>query len=157
MTIIPRKRETLILPFPAHQVLGRLSVATQPALLTEPKAGNGIRFIGQISHTHFKISRKINYPQNYLPLIKGNIEATSRGCIIFLKYKLFFSSLFFFLFWTIVTLIMGLAFLLYSQEYVYAAISFGSGIVNYVVTVLNFHKQVKISRKALDEVLIPAA
>ncbi|ELR69959.1 fumarate hydratase [Fulvivirga imtechensis AK7] len=154
MTIIPHKRETLILPFSANEVISRLSRATQPASLTAPKISDShIRFIGQISRNSFKISRKINYPQNYLPIITGDIEESSRGCIIFVKYKLFFSSLMFFMFWTIMTALIGAFFLIYPREYLYAALSFVSGAINYIVTVLNFHKQVKITREALDEVL----
>lgn len=154
MTIIPHKRETLILPFSANEVISRLSIVTQPASFTTSKNSNShIRFVGQINHNSFKISRKINYPQNYLPIITGDIEESSRGCIIFLRYKLFFSSLMFFMFWTVMTALIGSFFLVYPKEYLYAALSFISGFINYIVTVLNFHKQVKISRQALDEAL----
>lgn len=154
MTLIPRKRETLISAFPARMVISRLSRVTQPALRTQSGTGrDDIRFNGHVGQSSFKISRKVNYPQNYLPLIKGSIEETSRGCIIFLSYRLFFSSLMFFMFWTVVTFLIGTFFLAYAGDYLYASIAFGSGIINYLVTVLNFNKQVKLSRKELNEVL----
>lgn len=154
MTLIPHKSETLVLPITAPQVMSRLSSKTQPARLSESDPGQQkILFNGFIEHDSFKISRKVSYPQNYLPLIKGRLEGSSRGCILFLQYNLFFSSLMFFSFWTVMTLLIGMFFIFINKEYTYAIVAFASGAVNYTVTVLNFNKQVKLSRQALDEAL----
>lgn len=153
MTLIPHKNEILVLPITALQVISRLSLVTQPASLNELKEQKGILFCGYINTSTFRISRKVNYPQNYLPLIKGDIEGSSRGCIIFMKYRLFFSSLMFFTFWAAMTLIFGLLFLFLFEEYVYAIIAFASGAANYIVTVLNFNQQVKLSRKTIYKAL----
>lgn len=153
MTLIPHKNETLVAPITALQVISRLSLVTQPASLNISKAKPGTLFVGHISTSSFRISRKVNYPQNYLPMIKGRIEGSSRGCIIFIKYRLFFSSTLFFTFWTSMTILIGLFFTLFLKEYGYAVVAFASGIANYIVTLLNFNKQVRLSRAALDEAL----
>lgn len=153
MTLIPHKNETLVAPITALQAISRLSLVTQPASLNESKENPGILFIGHIGQSSFRISRKVNYPQNYLPIIRGSIEGSSRGCIIFIKYRLFFSSTLFFTFWTSMTFLIGLFFTIFSRDYWYAAIAFSSGIANYTVTLLNFNKQVKLSRAALDKAL----
>lgn len=158
MTLIPHKNETLVLPITCLQVISRLSLLTQPASLTELETRDeDIRFNGFIGKDSFRLSMKVNYPQNYLPMMKGRIETSSRGCIIFLKYRLFFSSLMFFSFWTIMTLLIGLFFILINQEYLYATIALASGAINYLVTVLNFNKQVKASKQAICEALKIAA
>lgn len=153
MTLVPHKNETLVAPITALQAISRLSLVTQPASLNESKENPGILFIGHIGQSSFRISRKVNYPQNYLPIIKGRIEGSSRGCIIFIKYRLFFSSTLFFTFWTSMTFLIGLFFTAFSKDYLYASIAFSSGIANYTVTLLNFNKQVKLSRAALDRAL----
>lgn len=157
MTLIPHKNETLVLPITCEQVISRLSLLTQPASLTELSGDEEIRFNGFVGTTNFQISRKLSYPQNYLPLIKGRIETSSRGCIIFLKYRLFFGSLMFFTFWTIMTILIGLFLIFFTAEYVYAVISFASGAINFLVTVMNFNKQVSISKRVFCEVLKIAA
>lgn len=158
MTLIPHKQETLVLPITAERVINRLSRVTQPVGLIAPRPENSsISFNGIISNSKFKISRKLHYPQNYLPVINGRVEGSSRGCILFLSYNLFFSSLMFFSFWTIMTVVIGVFFILWPQEYFYAALSFSAGVFNYLVTVLNFNKQVNLSRQALDEALKIAA
>ncbi|MBL6449698.1 hypothetical protein JMN32_25535 [Fulvivirga sp. 29W222] len=153
MTLIPHKNETLVAPITALQALSRLSLVTQPAGLSQSHKSPDILFVGHIGKSSFRISRKVNYPQNYLPIIKGKIEGSSRGCIIFIKYRLFFSSILFFTFWTGMTMLIGLFFIFFPKEYGYAIIAFSSGVANYVVTLLNFNKQVKLSRAALDEAL----
>ncbi|UII34464.1 hypothetical protein LVD17_11655 [Fulvivirga ulvae] len=153
MTLIPHKNETLVAPITALQAISRLSFVTQPASLNESKENPDILFVGHISKSSFRISRKVNYPQNYLPIIKGRIEGSSRGCIIFIKYRLFFSSTLFFTFWTSMTFLIGLFFIIFPREYLYAAIAFSSGMANYTVTLLNFNRQVKLSRATLDKAL----
>ena len=153
MTLIPHKNETLVLPINALQVISRLSRLTQPANLSASGTGHKILFNGYVGSSSFKVSRKVNYPQNYMPIIQGKIEASSRGCIVFLKYNLFFSSLMFFSFWTIMSFIIGIFLIVYSKAYLYAAVSFTAGGLNYLITVLNFNKQVKLSREALDKAL----
>ena len=153
MTLIPYKSETLVLPFRAEQVVSTIRSVTQPISLTPEKGNDQILFNGTVHPDLFRISRKIDYPQNYLPLITGKIEASSRGCIVFVKYNLFFSSFMFLSFWTLFTLLVGCFFVIHKKEYNYAAVAFGACLANYGVTILNFNKQINMSRRVLNQVL----
>ncbi|MBL3654922.1 hypothetical protein [Fulvivirga sediminis] len=153
MTVIPHKSETLVLPLSAEQITHSLRAVTQPATLMQERNNNSVLFIGNVHHDKFRISRKVTYPQNYLPLIVGRIEASSRGCIIFLRYNLFFSSFLFLSFWSVFTLLVSCFFVFYQKEYGYACVAFAACLANYTVTILNFNKQIKMSRNLINRTL----
>lgn len=154
MTLVPHKNETLVLPFTASQAMYRLSRVTQPASLNIAREKEAdMMFVGVITNESFSVSRIVDYPQNYLPIISGVIECSSRGCILFLKYRLFFSSILFFSFWTILTLFLGMFLILFTPYYGYAALAVLSCAANYLVTILNFNRQVQLSREALHKAL----
>ena len=147
MAIIPYKTETVVSPLPPSEVLLRLNMATKPAEKRE--TGNGMVFQGLISDDHFRISQALNHPNNFVPLIEGTLDETRHGSIIFIKYKLFFSSVMFLVFWTFITLTTGAFLLVSGKELAYAALAFAICLLNYLIVVLNFNKQVKISHHLL--------
>lgn len=85
--------------------------------------------------------------------MSGRIESSSMGSIVFIKYRLFLWTLSFLIFWSILTSLFALYFFLYERIYINAAFSLLLGIANYVIAVLNFHKQVKLSSHTLHQVL----
>ncbi|MCA6074400.1 hypothetical protein [Fulvivirga sedimenti] len=151
MTLIPYKSETVVSTLPPQEVLLRLQLATMPAV--ERQKSKGAAFQGLIADDHFRISQSLSHPNNYVPLIEGQLDQTRHGTIIFLRYKLFFSSAMFLVFWTMITGAAG-AFLLFTkQNYEYAALAFAMGLLNYVIVMMNFKKQVHISHNLLMEKL----
>ena len=151
MTIIPLKTETVVSTLAPDEVLLRLHLATMPA--EKPEKGSGATFQGLIADDHFRISQNLRHPNNFVPLIEGQLDQTKHGTLIFIKYKLFFSSVMFLVFWTLVTFGAG-AFLLVSGENTrYAMMAFALGLLNYGIVILNFNKQVKISHNLLLEKL----
>lgn len=151
MTIIPYKTETVVSTLPANEVLLRLHLATMPAEKREK--GSGAVFQGLIADDHFRISQNLRHPNNFVPLIEGTLDETSHGSIIYIKYKLFFSSVMFLVFWTFITIGAG-AFLIFVNSNIwYAALAFGLGGLNYLIVILNFNKQVRISHNLLLEKL----
>ena len=59
----------------------------------------------------------------------------------------------FLVFWWAVTLSFAFYLAHYERLYHYAALSAGVGLINYAVALLNFNKQVGISRRLLREVV----
>ena len=151
----PTEQETLVLPVSAGEAAHRLREATQSSDDREPSSIGHSDFVfnGQVKKRSFRLSRKITRPNNFLPFITGQIESTSQGCLLFVQYRLFTMTTAFLVFWLIVTLGFGFFLARYERLYHYAALSIGVGIVNYVVAVLNFKKQVTISRRLLREVI----
>ncbi|MGK7394991.1 MAG: hypothetical protein ACNS62_10475 [Candidatus Cyclobacteriaceae bacterium M3_2C_046] len=154
MTFFPYKKETLVLPHEAGQLENLLVRYVKPARqMSSPPLGSGKSseaiFNGCIAEGKFRISMIIKVPQNFLPLITGRIEATSRGCLVFLHYQLFYSTLLFIMMWSIICLMMALLFFLAYKIYLYGIIALIAGLINYGIALVNFNMYYKRSRLAL--------
>ncbi|MEL7002792.1 MAG: hypothetical protein AAFN93_08675 [Bacteroidota bacterium] len=152
MHLFPYNQETVVLPFEAGEALRLIEKVTGPISRVITK-NNDFLFNGTFRDNTFTISRKVDYPQNYLPLIKGKVETTRHGSILFLEYELFFSSRMFLSLWTILSIMIAAFLVVFQNEYRYATVSLGAGIINYLVSLMNFKKQVKESRSVLFEAL----
>ena len=149
MNFLPHYNETIVLPFGVSRAMRLLDLHTRS---TDGNQGDNkaeIYFNGKVEEDHFRISEMVRKPENFLPLITGRIEGTSRGCIIFVRYTLFFSTSLFLIFWSLVTSFLALYLVFYPGEYIYATISFLAGVVNYVIALVNFGRQVAKSKKTL--------
>lgn len=153
---LPLKRETIVLPFSGKEVEEKLWLYVLPVkgeMIPDVK-DDFFLFNGWVKRGRFKISRKIKTPQNFLPLIYGEIEETSRGCLLFIRYSLFFSSNFFLIFWSIVTLFLTFFFIFFYDILLYALVAFFIGVGNYLIALANFNIQVKKSRAILYDILL---
>jgi hypothetical protein len=156
MRILPLIRETLVLPFPENLVEKRLWEKTMPIKPGEEMADikdDEFLFDGWVKNGHFRISRKLKHPEIFMPILKGSIEPTSSGCIVFIRYRLSFSTAFLVIFWTIATLLIGLYFLLLEKIYGYAILSFLFGGINYWIAMVNFNMQSKKSSQVINQLL----
>jgi len=145
MKFLPYYFETVVLPLDADEV-AKVIVRNTYIILKGERAETNKKFQGVISRRKFRISQKLNRPDNFLPTIRGKIEPTSKGCIIFTTYNLLFSTAVFVSFWTIVTLLLAILFLFQYQQSVYASISLLVCMVNYLFTANHFHRKVRISK-----------
>ena len=112
-----------------------------------------IRFNGQIGHDGFRISKSIKRGDSFLALVTGDVEATPRGSIIFVKYSLFPTTIFFLVFWSIVLLSFAAYYFFAVQNLTYGSICLGLAILNYCLGILFFHRQVKASRDVFHELI----
>jgi hypothetical protein len=154
MPLLPFKEETIILPYPAREARRRLQRLTRPVgegLAYTTTEERQFLFNGLLKGERFRISRKLVRPENFLPLLVGHIEATSVGCLVFVRYRLFFATAMYLVFWSVVCVLMGLFFLIHQEAWGYAAIAFGLGFIQYLIAIKNFSLQVKRSRTALDQ------
>jgi len=152
MHLFPYKQETIVLPFEAKEALSLIESVTGPVSRVISREDD-VLFNGTFYGDAFTISKKVNYPQNYLPLIKGRVEKTRLGSIIFLEYELFFSSRMFLGLWTVLAILIAAFLAIFPNEYEYSAISLSAGTINYIVSLMNFNKQVKESRAVLFQAL----
>lgn len=160
MTLLPLKNETLVLPIAAEDVEKKLWNTVFPVKAGEPmpdKMDELFLFNGWVKSRKFKISRRLKSPENFLPLMKGTIEETSLGSLLFIRYSLFFSSNVFLIFWSVITLFLTFFFIYFYGILLYAIIAFVLGVGNYVVALANFNIQVKKSRELLENVLVSTA
>lgn len=151
----PTAQETLVSSLSAAEVTRRLRAATLPPVHRSVAwpVDSPVYFNGQVTENTFHLSQKVTRPNNFLPFITGTIEPTSQGCLLFVRYRLFTMTVAFLAFWGIITLGFGFYLTHYERLHHYAALSVGIGAVNYAVALLNFNKQVVISRRLLREVV----
>lgn len=153
MIFFPFKKETIVSSFSAEEVTRRLELITSSPALSKENLKPNTTFIGQISSGQFRISLRVNRPENFLPLIKGFIDATSMGCIISLHYGLFFSSQLFLAFWTAVCSLVAVFFYFIADQTTYSIIAICAGAFNYIFTTLYFLRKVDESHKELLKAL----
>lgn len=155
MPFFPTQSEILVSSLSVIEVLSNLDKVTKDAnfLAYDRNEDKGFLFNGNIKRNTFSISLVIYKADSFLPLIKGKIESTPMGSILFLSYSLFPSSAFFLGFWTIVTLCLALFFGFIASQYLYALISIAVGILNYSFAWTHFNRKIKSSQKIFHELL----
>lgn len=154
MMFIPKKTETLVLPNSSKELIDRLEriVYTTENKQGDVKEESHHYFIGTIEHNAFVISLKLNKVDNFIPLITGDIENTSKGSIVFLKYRLFKSTRMFLVFWTVLIFLLSFMLIVFQDKTWYGSLALLVSLANYVVTVINFRRKVKVSREYLMKV-----
>ncbi len=111
----PGKSEVVVSNLPRHEVFRRLHLAVKPANFQsfqnralEQESEDVFLFNGKVSDTGFAISKMVQKPDNFLPLITGKVSHTSTGSLISIKYGLFPSVKFFLGFWFILMLLFSM-------------------------------------------------
>lgn len=154
--LLPYTYETIVSSSDSEALYKRLWNVTEPNGEDEwmpDVEDEQLMFVGKVKQYGFQLSRRVQRANNYLPLMRGHIESTSLGSIVFIRYRLFLWTFSFLVFWSVLTMIFALYFMVYEEVYVNAIVSLLLGVANYVVAVLNFHRQVKVSSKLLRTVL----
>lgn len=156
-TLWPVKKETLVSPHSFGEVWGRLWKRIKPVeegVLMPDLPEDSFRFNGRLeSDGHFRMSRKINHPENFLPMIQGAIEEAQSGSIIFLKFGLFFSTRAFLIFWSTISVLVAIFFFLYKDIQFYGMMALLFGVLNYIITIVKFNIEVARSRREIEAVL----
>ncbi|NJN24501.1 MAG: hypothetical protein HC819_00120 [Cyclobacteriaceae bacterium] len=110
-------------------------------------------FIGTWSATGFCISLKLKIANNFVPLIHGDFVSGAEGILVRLRYGFFPATKKLLLFWTVLTLLITLFFIVVHQAWLYGAISAAFCVVNYILSRENFKIQVRKSKRMLQKML----
>ncbi|NMM47036.1 hypothetical protein [Marinigracilibium pacificum] len=154
MAIFPAKNETIVSSHNAQNVISLLKRRTYNIELEETDESSvSYLFQGVIKKDSFRISKKTLKAENFNPLLIGNVENTSSGSIIFIKYRLMQSTKIFFAFWTSIAIILSLIFVFVKCNYLHAAFAFLLGLGNYLITLVNFNMHSEKARQSLTRVL----
>lgn len=156
--LCPTYSSVLILSYPADEVEHLLRLATTKFYpisqrLEKEREEQIAKFYGSIEENQFTIFKRIRQPHNFLPLIKGRIEAAKSGTIVLLEYNMFFGAKTMLRLWSAITLFLAFIFCLFVSKPALGLMFLGLFVLNYIVCVYNFHNQVKDSEKTLREVL----
>ncbi|MDN3204230.1 hypothetical protein [Algoriphagus sediminis] len=152
---LPYHSETLVSSFSKEEVRDCLKKATSEVNYLDRRSmtREGVKFNGLIAESGFKISKIVDKGDTFLPLILGELEATPRGTIIFLKFRLFPGAKFFLGLWSVLLIIFAVVFAWVSSELSYALFCLLAGVLNYFISVFFFQRQVKVSRDIFMELL----
>lgn len=155
MNLFPYDSETLVSALSKEEVLSHLNRVTREVNFLDQRTQvrGDIVFNGLVGQKGFRISKVVDKGDTFLPLILGKIEATPRGCILFINYRLFPGALFFIAFWSIILLAFTAFYSFLLPNFSYAIICFLLGIANYVVAMYFFNRQVKASRKVFHQLI----
>ncbi len=157
MKFKPFEEETIVSARSQAEIITQLSKFTH--LVSDSVIPVRHIFNGNIEKDSFRISLKVNFPQNALPLAIGKIEPTSKGSIVFLKYELFPATK---VMLTVIGAIMATIcvsfFLIYLEnheaKYLRAiVITLATGIFYYMTLIINFFKRKNQTRSTLERIL----
>ncbi|MDF2156687.1 hypothetical protein [Algoriphagus sp. CAU 1675] len=155
MNLLPFHSETLVSALSKAEVLEQLNKQTREVDFLDKRSqyDQAVLFNGMVGKHGFRISKVVQKGDSFLPLILGKVEDTARGSILFLQYRLFPGALFFIVFWSIVLLAFSAFYFAVLQNFLFGGICLAVAIVNYLLAIFFFRRQVKISRNAFHQLI----
>ena len=161
MQLFPYHQETLVSPLSQQALLSQLAQVTRTQVASSrvrgeelPQLeGDEVVFNGAIGVADFRLSQVLRKGDTFLPLLLGRVEATPRGSLLFIRYRLFPSAVFFLVFWTVVLLSFSMFYFFLEQHYAYGALCLALALGNYAAAVFFFHRQLKRSRQLFQNVI----
>lgn len=155
MNIFPHHSEILVSSFSCEEVARKIASVTKKVNYLDyaDYSVERYQFNGNVEKNHFRLSLTIKRADSFLPLINGKIEPTRTGCILFLKYTLFPSSMFFLAFWSAITLLTALFLALHQNEWLYASLSLLAGVANFAFAWMFFKAKLKQSQVIFHQML----
>jgi hypothetical protein len=145
ISLLPAHHETIVLPLAADIVFERLRASTS----NELPITSEILFSGWVRPDRFRISLRQRRPGNYAPIITGEVESTSSGCILFVDYKLMPAMRAFIVFWTLLIVLGSLVVGLQFKNIAYTLSGFAIITFIYWIVWSNFKLQIKPAHQAL--------
>ena len=151
--IFPYYSQTLVSASSQEEILEKIKEATKENIDFKQSAYTAYHFNGVVSGASFQLSRIVQQANSFLPLLKGSVEATKTGCIVFVECEMFYTTKVLLAIWTVLPLIIFIFNLFLANGLFYALIALFFGLFNYFVTVANFHRQRRISMEVFNKVL----
>ena len=161
MKLFPYHQETLVSPLSQQALLSQLAQVTRMQVASSQARGEELPqmegkqvvFNGAIGAADFRLSQVLRKGDTFLPLLLGRVEATPRGSLLFIRYRLFPSAVFFLVFWTFLLLSFSIFYFFVEQHYAYGALCLALVLGNYTAAVFFFHRQLKRSRQLFQNVI----
>lgn len=147
--LYPIEKETIVASHDWEAIIEKLSV-----LVNQPVSRGATQPLlkGWVKDDEFEVTIRLRRQQPFMPLVYGMIDPTSKGCILFLTYKLFPATKFLLTFWTIIVPLVG-APLAYEYRNIWIAAGFLTFLVFiHLVARANFRLHVKTTQKILHRV-----
>lgn len=154
--LVPKYSESFVSTMDSRQVMQKLNGVTRWVNFldrTESLPDKTTVFNGNLKQDCFRISKKIDKADSFLPLIKGEVAPLAKGCLISLEYSFFPSTAFLLGFWGIISFVLTVIFLSVIQDWKLALISLGAGLANYSFAFWHFRRKVRESQALFHEAM----
>lgn len=152
ISLLPAHHETLVLPHQAEVMCKVIAAATSNKPFRQPDEST-LSFNGWVKENRFRLSLRGQRANHYLPLVIGQIEATSSGSILFMDYKLFPTTRLLLTGWTVL-LILGSLMASYQLKNIFYFLGGGCGIfLLHAIAWSNFRLQLKPTREVFHRLL----
>jgi hypothetical protein len=153
LNIFPYYSQTFVSASSQEEILEKIREATKENIAFKESAYTTYQFNGTVGETSFQLSRIVQQANSFLPMLKGSVEATKIGCIIFVGCEMFYTTKVLLAIWTVLPLFIFIFNLFLANGLFYAFLALFFGLFNYIVTVANFHRQRKISMEVFSKVI----
>lgn len=153
LNLFPYFSQTLVSSYSQDEILEKIKEATKENIVFRESNYTHYEFNGVVNDATFQLSRIVQQPNSFLPLIKGTVESTKTGCIVFIACEMFYTTKVLLAIWTVLPLFIFILNLFLINGLFYALIALFFGVFNYIVTVANFHRQRRISMELLHRVI----
>ncbi len=154
MDFYPNEKETRLINLSQEKLCDNLEKYIQPIKSDIPKEeAKDFLFNGIWSEDGFSVSLKLKISNNFIPIINGSFITSDNEVLLQLTYDLFPATKRLLMFWTVLTLLITLFFVVLYQAWLYGAISFGFCLMNYIMSRENFKIQVRKSKRMLEKML----
>lgn len=152
--ILPQSSRTLVTILTPDEVYRRLAEATSGNLIVQNKVrARKVKFVGTVQPELFRISLKVSRPNSFLPLVRGRVEPTPSGCLIFMKSFLFPSTRIYLAFWLLFVLVAGVIVGRQYESPFVLAVPLALDLAIVWISWANFKMQLRLTMKALDNIL----
>lgn len=156
MRWLPIYHDMFIVPLAIDEAQFVLSSVTQKPRNHSDTQGEKIiglyKFNGVVKDNRFSISKRVNYPQHFLPLINGTFEDCGNYCQVNLTYRLFSGTVFIMIMASAICITTALLFALVNPHYYLGAGAVVAMILSYLVCIGNFSIHQRDSEKLLRDV-----
>ncbi|MCC5946097.1 MAG: hypothetical protein JJT94_14300 [Bernardetiaceae bacterium] len=149
------ERRTLVVPYTAEQVMQALAKNVKPLGEKRNKEDwQRYKFNGFMSKSHFKLTRMIREPNNFIAILKGEVLGCGQaGCIVQVSYSMFAVTRFLLFFFSLLGLFMSAVLLFWKGSATYASITLGVTILHYIVCVANYRRQKTLAFENLEQII----
>jgi len=154
MILWPYYRETFVLAHSAMEARRLLSANVRGGfrILNRETAVNDAPFKGYIGEHEFAITPAVRTAPAFTPYIYGRIEATSKGCIIWVEYRLLVETRMFLFLWVVICAGLVFFFLFAYKARLQAVTAAVFGLANYLIALVAFRLNLKRSRRELNRI-----
>lgn len=148
--LVPTFHETIVLARSGKDIRGRLAAITSNDM---PTPDSSFWFTGWVLKDRVRLILRVTRPGPYAPVVKGQIEETSTGCILFLRFSLMPNMEWMLRFWYGVLLVGSLSFTYLTRQPLGVVAGLLTAVLIWFVVRSNFYLHLRPLRDAIHRAI----